>query len=203
MYIITISVTDFCHYSFFLSFFVSFFLSVCLCFSLSPSFFLQVPSIYMPRHSQSSATLIGKYITCTCKCSVQYNVHVCNYHCLVSFFLSSFLSFCLAFFLTVGLSFFYSHSFSLQVPSIYMPRHSQSRATLVGKYITCTCKCSLQCNVHVFNYHLCHCLVSIFFLPSFLSVFLSFSLSVFHSLFTPLFPCRFLLFICLVILNQV
>ena len=148
MYLMTIFVTLLSLYflSFYLSFCLSFFLTVCLSFSLSQSLSLYVPSIYIPRHSQSSATLVGMYITCTCECSVYFNVHVFNYHlchCLVSIlFLSFFLSVlsfsaCLSFILSFALS------FPLYVPSIHMPRHSQWCATLVGKYITCTCKCSV------------------------------------------------------------
>ena len=103
---------------------------------------------------------------------------------LLSFFLSFFLSHCLSFFL----------SFPLFIPvcSFYLYSSSFSiKCKLVGMYITCTCECSVYFNVHVFNYHLCHCLISFslsFFLSFFLSVFLSFSLSVFLSLFPPLYP---------------
>ena len=149
----------------------------------------------MPRHSQSSATLVGKYITCTCKCSVYCNVHGLNYtlcNCLVSsLFLSLFLSVFLSISLSVFLSLFhplYPCRFLLLICLVILDQVQ----TLVGKYITCRCKCSVYFNVHVFNYTLCHCLVSYFFHSFFLSVFLS---------LCP--PCRFLLLICLVILNQV
>ena len=113
--------------------------------------------------------------------------------------LSFFLSFILSFFLSLCLSFFFSFPLFIPVCSFYLYASSFSiKCKLVGMYITCTCECSVYFNVHVFNYHLCHCLVSLLFLSFFLSFFsdfLSFSLSVFHSLFTRLFRCRFLLLI--------
>ena len=122
MYLISTFVTVLSQYSFFLSFCLSFYLSVCLSFSLYPSFSMYIPSIYMTRHSQSSATLVSKYITCTC--SIYCNVHVLNYtvcHCLVSIlFLSFFLCFFLSFFLSLCLTFVLSLPLFSPVGSFYL-----------------------------------------------------------------------------------